>query len=100
MLPYPGKQKVFARRLRRTQTDAERKLWTHLRDRQLCGAKFRRQHPIGKYITDFCCVEIELIIELDGSQHMQQGQADQRRSRYLEQRGDRVLGFWDNAREY
>ncbi len=96
MQPYPGKQKVFARRLRRTQTDAERKLWAHLRDRQLCGAKFRRQHPIGKYITDFCCVEIGLIIELDGSQHMQQVQADQRRSRYLEQRGYRVLRFWDN----
>ena len=47
-------------------------------------------------MTDFCCVEIGLIIELDGSQHMQQVQADQRRSRYLEQRGYRVLRFWDN----
>ena len=96
MLPYPRKQKIFARRLRGLQTDAERKLWSKLRDRQICRAKFRRQHPIGKYITDFCCVEIGLIIELDGSQHMQQVQADQRRSRYLEQRGYRVLRFWDN----
>ncbi|MEA2659504.1 MAG: hypothetical protein QOF64_2100, partial [Candidatus Binatota bacterium] len=45
MLPYPSKQRLFARRLRRTQTDAERKLWSRLRDRQICGAKFRRQHP-------------------------------------------------------
>ena len=96
MLPYPRNQKIFARRLRGLQTDAERKLWSKLRDRQICRAKFRRQHPIGPFVTDFCCVEIGLIIELDGSQHMQQVQADQRRSRYLEQRGYRVLRFWDN----
>ena len=97
MLPYPRKQKTFARRLRRTQTDAERKLWSRLRDRQVGNYKFRRQHPIGPFVTDFCCMEIGLIIELDGSQHMQQVQADQRRSRYLEKRGYRVLRFWDNA---
>jgi very-short-patch-repair endonuclease len=96
MLSYPPKQKTFARRLRWSQTDAERKLWSKLRDRQICRAKFRRQHPIGPFVTDFCCMEIGLIIELDGSQHMQQAQADQRRSRYLEQRGYRVLRFWDN----
>ena len=96
MLPYPPKQKIFARRLRGSQTDAERKLWSKLRDRQICRAKFRRQHPIGPFVTDFCCVEIGLIIELDGSQHMQQVQADQRRSRYLEQIGYRVFRFWDN----
>ena len=96
MLPYPRKQKIFARRLRGLQTDAERKLWSKLRDRQICRAKFRRQHPIGPFVTDFCCVEIGLIIELDGSQHMQQVQSDQLRSRYLEQRGYRVLRFWDN----
>ena len=96
MLPYSPKQKTFARRLRRKQTDAERKLWSRLRDRKLCDAKFRRQHPIGPFVTDFCCMEIGLVIELDGSQHMQQAQADQHRSRYLEQRGYRVLRFWDN----
>ena len=96
MLPYPRKQKIFARRLRGSQTEAERKLWSKLRDRQICRAKFRRQHPIGPFVTDFCCVESGLIIELDGSQHIQQAQADQHRSRYLEQRGYRVLRFWDN----
>ena len=66
MLPYPRKQKAFARRLRRTQTDAERRLWSRLRHRQICGAKFRRQHAVGPFITDFCCMEIGLVIELDG----------------------------------
>ena len=96
MLPYPRKQKVFARGLRRTQTDAERKLWLRLRHRQLCGAKFRRQHPIGKYIADFCCVESKLVVELDGSQHAEQSLADDMRSKYLRERGFRVLRFWDN----
>ena len=96
MLPYSHKQKIFARRLRGSQTDAERKLWSKLRDRQICRAKFRRQHPIGPFVTDFCCVESGLIIELDGSQHMQQAQADQERTLYLEQKGYRVLRFWDN----
>jgi very-short-patch-repair endonuclease len=96
MLPYPRKQKTFARRLRRTQTDAERKLWLRLRDRQLCGAKFRRQHPIGPFLTDFCCMEIGLVVELDGSQHRVRALKDQKRSLYLQQRGYRILRFWDN----
>ena len=81
--------------MRRTQTDAERKLWSRLRDKQLY-AKFRRQHPIGPYVTDFCCVELGLVIELDGSQHIEQAQADQHRSHFLEHKGYRVLRFWDN----
>jgi very-short-patch-repair endonuclease len=96
MQPYPPKQKINARRLRHTQTDAEKKLWTRLRNRQVKGAKFRRQHPIGLYITDFCCVENGLVVELDGGQHAEQVQADQKRSRYLERQGYRVLRFWDN----
>src|SRR5690348_15259997 len=59
----------FARRLRRDVTDAERKLWHHLRRRQLLGDRFRRQFPIGPYIVDFACLETKLIIEVDGSQH-------------------------------
>jgi very-short-patch-repair endonuclease len=96
MLPYPREQKTLARRLRRTQTDAERKLWSRLRDKQLYDAKFRRQHPIGPYVTDFCCVELGLVIEVDGSQHLEQAQADQLRSHLLEHAGYRVLRFWDN----
>jgi hypothetical protein len=57
MQPYSNKQKTNGRKLRRAQTDAERKLWTRLRDRQIGGAKFRRQHSVGRFITDFCCVE-------------------------------------------
>jgi len=96
MQPYPRKQKINSRRLRREQTDAESKLWARLRDRQLCSAKFRRQHAIGPFIADFCCVERGLVIEIDGGQHATQAQADQRRSAHLERSGYRVLRFWDN----
>ena len=97
MLPYPPKQKVFARKLRRRQTDAERKLWSRLRDRQLCGAKFRRQHAIGPFVADFCCIENKLIIELDGGQHAENANADEERTSYLRQHGFRVLRFWNDA---
>ena len=96
MQPYPRKQKLNSRRLRRQQTDAESKLWARLRGRQLCNAKFRRQHAIGPFIADFCAVERGLVIELDGGQHATQTQVDQRRSAYLERSGYRVLRFWDN----
>jgi very-short-patch-repair endonuclease len=66
MQPYPQQQKLNSRRLRREQTDAESKLWARLRGRQLCNAKFRRQHAIGPFLTDFCAVERGLVIELDG----------------------------------
>jgi very-short-patch-repair endonuclease len=58
--------RVKARQLRRDQTDAEQRLWAHLRDRQLYGAKFRRQHPIGPFVADFCCPQRKLVVELDG----------------------------------
>ena len=65
MVPYPSLQKSRARKLRENQTDVESKLWWRLRHRQLNGAKFRRQHPIGPFIVDFC-VETGLVVELDG----------------------------------
>ena len=85
----------FARTLRRRQTDAERKLWFALRDRQFAGFKFRRQQPIGPYIADFVCFEAKLVIELDGEQHgSDQGAAyDNARTRFLEKEGFRVLRF-------
>jgi len=86
----------YARRLRRSQTDAERKLWSRLRDRRLCGARFRRQHPIGSFIADFCCTEAKLVIELDGSQHALRLAEDQARTKYLESQGYVVIRFWDN----
>ena len=76
MLPYPLNQKTHARKLRRDITDAEKKLWAGLRDRQLCGAKFRRQHPMGPFITDFCCVARGLMVDLDVGQHAERSAAN------------------------
>ena len=84
----------YSRRLRREMTDAERKLWQHLRGRQLDGFKFRRQHPVPPYIADFCCVERKLIVELDGSQHNEH--KDAARTRFLESLSWKVIRFWDN----
>ncbi|HUJ03471.1 MAG TPA: DUF559 domain-containing protein, partial [Rhizomicrobium sp.] len=59
----------FARKLRREQTDFERKIWYALRNRRFAGFKFRRQQPMGPYVVDFVCFEEKLVIELDGGQH-------------------------------
>lgn len=80
--------------LRRAMTDAERRLWSALRDRRL-GVKFRRQHRLGPFIVDFICFEQRLIIEADGGQHAD-NESDQWRSAWLEQRGWRVVRFWNN----
>ncbi len=96
MARYPALQRGRARRLRENQTDVEDKLWSRLRDRQLTGVKFRRQHPIGLFIVDFCCVERGVVVELDGGQHVDRSSADERRTRVLERLGYRVLRFWDN----
>ncbi len=85
-----------ARRLRKGQTDAEKRLWNHLRDRQLSGFKFRRQHEIGPYVADFCCPQKKLVLELDGGQHAEQVLKDQKRTAYLNQMGYQVLRFWDH----
>ena len=85
-----------ARELRKNLTDAEGKLWAHLRLRQIEGHKFRRQRPIGPYIVDFVCLEQRLVIEVDGSQHMQRASVDARRDAWLASVGFRVLRFWDN----
>ena len=88
--------RVKARQLRRDQTDAEQTLWARLRDRQLCGAKFRRQHPVGPFVADFCCPQRKLVVELDGGQHAEEVAADHKRSRFLEEQGYRVLRFWNH----
>ena len=67
-----------------------------LRDRRLGGWKFRRQHPIPPYVVDFYCDDARLCIELDGSQHAGAVKHDERRTRYLQARGLRVLRFWNN----
>ena len=86
----------FARGLRRRQTDAERRLWAHLRDRRLLGVKFARQVSIGPYIVDFSCRERKLIVELDGGQHVAHADYDGGRTEFLRALGYRVLRFWDN----
>lgn len=86
----------LAKSLRRAQTDAEKLLWSRLRDRQLSGYKFRRQLPIGRYIVDFVCVERGLIVELDGGQHASQSAGDEKRSGDLAAQGFRVLRFWND----
>ena len=96
MARYPSLQKSRARTLRKSLTDVENKLWSQLRGRQVSGVKFRRQHPIGPFIVDFCCVERGLVVELDGSQHAERNAADERRTRLIERSGYRVLRFWDN----
>ena len=85
-----------ARRLRRDQTDVERKLWNLLRNRQLDGVKFRRQVPIDRYVGDFVCDRARLIVELDGGQHAEQQAYDDARTAVLEAHGYTVLRFWNN----
>ena len=85
-----------ARRLRRDQTDAERKLWFRLRDRRLCGLKFRRQMPIERYVVDFCCEAARVIVEVDGGQYSTRTAEDETRTAVLEARGYLVLRFWNN----
>ncbi|OGL65879.1 hypothetical protein A3B21_02245 [Candidatus Uhrbacteria bacterium RIFCSPLOWO2_01_FULL_47_24] len=82
-----------ARTLRHNATDAENKLWYFIRNRQLGGYKFRRQHPVGPYTTDFCCEEMCMIVEIDGSQHGARVKKDATRTRYLENHGYRVIRF-------
>jgi adenine-specific DNA-methyltransferase len=84
----------YARNLRQNLTDAECLLWSRLRRRQLAGFKFRRQHMIGPYICDFVCSEGALVVELDGSQHLDAAAYDARRGDFLRSKGFRVLRFW------
>jgi very-short-patch-repair endonuclease len=83
-----------SRGLRKTATDAERKLWSVLRGRQLNGFKFRKQVEIDAYIVDFLCPEKRLIIEVDGGQHTPE--RDARRTAYLESQGFTIIRFWNN----
>ncbi|MEW6124983.1 MAG: endonuclease domain-containing protein [Pseudomonadota bacterium] len=83
-----------ARALRRTMTDAERKLWTLLRDRRLAGAKFRRQVPIGPYVADFLSYPHRIVVEADGGQHAESAR-DTVRDRWLGENGFRVFRFWN-----
>jgi very-short-patch-repair endonuclease len=88
--------KSYQKELRRNRTEAESRLWYYLRDRRLLRWKFRRQHIIENYIVDFVCLETKLVIELDGSQHIDQATYDNHRTRVLERNGFKVIRFWNN----
>ncbi len=82
-----------ARELRQPQTPIEGKLWARLRDRQLGGFKFRRQHPIGRFVVDFYCADCRLVVEVDGDSHADQVEYDQARTEWLNEQGYIVVRF-------
>ena len=92
---FKAKPIMFSRELRRFSTKTEQVLWSKLRNRQLNGMHFRRQHPIGPYIADFACIRCKLIIEADGGQHAENDH-DVKRDEFLSRQGWRVLRFWNN----
>ena len=95
MLPYKGNLRHKGRLLRKKMTDSEQALWSRVRGKQLLGVQFYRQKPIGNYIVDFFAPKAKLVVEVDGSQHMQGEHAtkDKRRDAYLASLGLRVLRF-------
>ena len=93
---YDRTSTIRSRELRNQPTDAERKLWLHLCNRQLGGIRFNRQVPIGPFICDFVARTSKLIVELDGGQHSSNVAADKKRTTFLEQQGYCVLRFWNN----
>ena len=82
-----------AQELRCGQTGTEALLWQQLRGRGLAGYKFRRQHPIGRFIVDFCCVERRLVVEVDGPVHAEQAEYDSARTEALVLAGYKVVRF-------
>ncbi len=84
-----------SRQMRKDSTPAEIRLWSHLRMKNLDGARFRRQYQIEGFIVDFCCIKEKLIVEVDGSQHLENVAYDNERTRRLKQQGFRVLRFWN-----
>jgi very-short-patch-repair endonuclease len=86
----------FARELRKSMTDAERKLWRGLRMRQMHGYKFRRQFQIGNFIVDFVCLDARVVVEVDGGQHADETYGDAVRDEWLRSQNFRVLRYWNN----
>jgi very-short-patch-repair endonuclease len=86
------------RYLRRNQTEAEKALWSNVRNRQFHGVKFIRQYSLGPYILDFYCPALKLAVELDGGQHLdpEVKEYDAERSEYLKAHGIEVMRFWNN----
>lgn len=97
MLPYNRHLKQHSRELRNRMTDAEIRLWSKLRMKQINSFQFYRQKPIGNYIVDFFCPRAKLVIEVDGSQHYSEAiaEADRRRDAYMEGLGLTTLRYTD-----
>jgi len=87
--------KERSRTLRKNMTIAEKKLWAHLRNKKFGAIRFRRQVILGNYIIDFISFNPKIIIEVDGSQHIDQAAYDQARTEYLESLGYKALRFWN-----
>ena len=85
--------RIYAKQLRLHPSRAERLLWYHLREKQIKGYKFRRQHIIDPYIVDFVCLQKRLVIELDGGQHATNTDYDVKRTHFLQSHGFKVLRF-------
>lgn len=90
--------RTFSKKLRKNMTDEEKTLWFHLRAKRFSGFKFRRQIPINKYIVDFICFSKKLIIELDGSQHIDESNRfnDKVRDEFFKSQGYEILRFYNN----
>ncbi|MEZ0226737.1 MAG: endonuclease domain-containing protein [Alphaproteobacteria bacterium] len=83
-----------AKELRHDQTEAEKRIWEKIRNSHL-GVKFRRQAPVGTYITDFLCHDLKLVVEIDGGQHAE-NKRDEVRTKYLRELGFHVVRFWND----
>jgi very-short-patch-repair endonuclease len=87
---------VRAKVLRRVMTEAEKRLWYHLRAHRFLGVKFKRQKPVGPYVVDFVCPTLKVVVEVDGGQHSEKAEYDRLRDAHLRKRGYTVLRFWNN----
>ena len=87
------KRLIHAKTLRANQTEAEQRLWYHLRAHRFMDLKFKRQNPMGRFIVDFVCVERQLIIEINGGQHAGQTEYDQHRDAGCATKAIRYCGF-------
>ena len=85
-----------ARKMRKEPSGPEAKLWYFMKGKNLGGFRFRRQHPIDRFIVDFYCHETKLVVELDGNSHAEQREYDAIRTAWLESKGYTVIRFWNN----
>jgi very-short-patch-repair endonuclease len=85
-----------AKKLRHNLTEEEKILWERLRNRKFNGLKFRRQEAVGKFVADFICYERKILIELDGSHHMEQKERDAERDSWFSGQGYKVIRFWNH----